>query len=151
MTKQEFLQGLKSALEGQASTASIQENLRFYDDYIDAEIRSGRSESDVVAELGEPRWIAKTIIDVSQETEGETFADETGYRQESHSDEPHRNPIHYYDLSKWYLKLATMLVIMVIFWVVVAIIGGILRLIIPLMPVIALTAFVMWILRGPRR
>lgn len=35
----------------------------YYDNYIQEEVRKGRTEADVIAELGDPWVIARTIID----------------------------------------------------------------------------------------
>ncbi len=65
MTKQEFLQELRLALQGQLSQAAINENIRYYDNYIMEEIRKGSSEQAVISRLGNPRLIAKTLIDTT--------------------------------------------------------------------------------------
>ena len=73
MTKYEFLEGLAVSLE-ELPAGQRQENLRYYEDYIDRQIQSGRAEEDVLSELG--RWIAMTIMDASS---GNTRVDETVY------------------------------------------------------------------------
>ena len=65
MNREEFLQGLTEALSGQVSPEVLQENLRYYSDYIYTEVGKGRSESQVMEELGSPRLIARTIIDAT--------------------------------------------------------------------------------------
>ncbi len=65
MKKQEFLDGLREALHGELPNAAVEENLRFYRDYIETEMRKGRSEKVVMEELGDPRLIARTLIDTS--------------------------------------------------------------------------------------
>lgn len=66
MNKQEFLDRLRTALTGEVSQPLISENVRYYDDYIMTEVRKGRSEDEVLIELGDPRLIAHTIIDMNQ-------------------------------------------------------------------------------------
>ena len=41
MTKQEFLQGLRSELDGRVPYSVIQENLNYYDSYISGEMSRG--------------------------------------------------------------------------------------------------------------
>lgn len=65
MGRQEFLDGLRTALSGEVSPAVIRDNLNYYEGYISGEIQKGRSEEDVMGELGDPRLIARTIIDTS--------------------------------------------------------------------------------------
>ena len=66
MRKSEFLQELKEALQGEVSGGVLQENLRYYDNYITQETAAGRREEDVIDEIGSPRLIARTIIDSSE-------------------------------------------------------------------------------------
>lgn len=65
MTRQEFLQELQLALQGQLSQTAINENVRYYDNYIMEEMRKGSSEDVVISRLGSPRLIAKTLIDTT--------------------------------------------------------------------------------------
>lgn len=65
MTKMEFLEKLRLALNGKVSGNVVTENLQYYEDYINTEIRKGRSEEEVLASLGDPRLIARTIIAAS--------------------------------------------------------------------------------------
>jgi hypothetical protein len=65
MNKYEFIDRLKVALEGEVSEITINENITYYSNYIDNEVNKGKSESMVLQELGDPRLIAKTIIDTN--------------------------------------------------------------------------------------
>ena len=40
MTREEFLQGLKEALDGNMDASAIQENLNYYNEYINEEVRN---------------------------------------------------------------------------------------------------------------
>ncbi len=82
MAKQEFLQELRAALQGEVSQSAINEHLRYYDSYITEEARKGKSEEEVVSMLGSPRLIAKTLIDTSEQF-GSYGGQEKGYREES--------------------------------------------------------------------
>ncbi len=64
-TKQEFLDGLRRALTGKMSQQEVEEHIRYYDDYITAEMRIGRSEGEVLGLLGNPRLIAMSICDAN--------------------------------------------------------------------------------------
>ena len=54
MAKQEFLQELRAALQGEVSQSAINEHLRYYDSYITEEARKGKSEEEVVSMLKPP-------------------------------------------------------------------------------------------------
>ena len=53
MTRKEFLQGLKEALDGNMDASAIQENLNYYNEYINEEVRKGKTEQQVVDTLGD--------------------------------------------------------------------------------------------------
>lgn len=61
MTKEEFLYELKKELSALDSAEATAYNFRYYSDYIDAEIAKGRSEQEVLDELGNPRWLVNSI------------------------------------------------------------------------------------------
>lgn len=63
MDKYEFSNGLRRALGGKLDPVAINSNVEYYENYIDSEIRKGRSEADVLKSLGDPRIIARTIVD----------------------------------------------------------------------------------------
>ena len=66
MTKQDFLDGLRRSLSAGLEPEQINEHIRYYSDYIDSQIRKGIAEEEVMASLGEPRWIAKTILGMEE-------------------------------------------------------------------------------------
>ncbi len=71
MNKAEFLGKLKEYLGSYNIDRSvINENLDYYSIYIDSQVNKGRSEEDVIKELGEPTIIGRSIIDqVAREQE----------------------------------------------------------------------------------
>ena len=62
MNKQEFVDRLRMALNGRVSPSLVMDNVNYYEDYINTEIRKGRTEEEVLESLGDPRLIARTII-----------------------------------------------------------------------------------------
>ncbi len=77
MTKKEFLDNLQFALTGHVSHDVIRENVDYYETYISMQMRKGRSEQEVLEELGSPRLLAKTII-ASRKYTGEQEKETTG-------------------------------------------------------------------------
>ena len=65
MSKAEFLKILKETLEASLDKDAIKEQIKYYDDYISGEIEKGKTEKEVLDELGDPRLIAKTIMTVN--------------------------------------------------------------------------------------
>ena len=165
LNREEFLRGLENALSGNVPPSVVRDNLRYYDDYIRSERQKGRSESDIMDELGDPRLIARTILDTTPgAAEGEyeeyhpfgSFAGNEGRsRQESEEGRAaygqQMGNIHYYDLNKWYWKVLAVVIVVLFFTLVITIVGGILSLVIPLLPVIGIVVLIMWLVQGPRR
>ena len=81
MTQIEFVTELEQALRGNVEERIIQENVRYYNDYISEQRAAGKSEEEIFASLGSPRLIAKTIIDTSGEasTQGNSRAGSYNY------------------------------------------------------------------------
>ncbi len=75
MTKQDFLDRLRMALNGRVSPSLVEENVVYYEDYINTQIRLGKSEAMVMEALGDPRLIAKTIITTNDKTTEQTSYD----------------------------------------------------------------------------
>ncbi len=66
MDRTEFINRLQHALAGGINSSLVAENVRYYQDYIDTEIRKGRSEAEVLVSLGDPRLLAKSIIEANK-------------------------------------------------------------------------------------
>ena len=77
MGKQEFIDRLRMALNGNVPQSLVAENINYYSDYIDTQVRGGRPEPEVMASLGDPRLIARTIIDANAPEDG---AEDASYR-----------------------------------------------------------------------
>lgn len=164
MNKEEFLQGLQNTLSGEVPTAVIRENLNYYNDYVQTEINKGRSETEVMEELGDPRLIARTIIDITPGAGASNYESYQTYDngktggtsqyqedQRQQSNRQNTGNLHYYDLNKWYWKLLGIVLVIVVFTVIITVVSGLLSLVIPMLPVIGIVILIMWFVRGPRR
>lgn len=70
MNRRDFTERLEQALEGEVSPQVVHSNVQFYENYILDEMRKGRSESEILEELGDPRLIARTIFDSQEAAHG---------------------------------------------------------------------------------
>lgn len=73
MEKMEFLNVLRIHIQGVDDIAFVNDTMNYYENYIETEIRKGKSEEEVINKLGDPRLIAKSILasrSVESETEG---------------------------------------------------------------------------------
>lgn len=59
--KDEFIVELSQALFGKMTQAQINGQIQYYEKYIMEEVRKGKTEEQVIEELGSPRLLAKTI------------------------------------------------------------------------------------------
>ena len=148
MNREEFLRGLENALSGNVPPSVVRDNLRYYDDYIRSERQKGRSEADIMDELGDPRLIARTILDTTPgAAEGEyeeyhpfgSFAGNSGRSSQQENAQQTQSGgysgsgnIHYYDLNKWYWKVILSVVVIAILFVLFALVGGIFTILIHL-------------------
>lgn len=62
MNRQTFIDTLRRALYGRVSDYELADHIRYYEDYIQQEIMKGRSEQEVLGELGDPRLIAGRFL-----------------------------------------------------------------------------------------
>lgn len=63
MTQTEFLEQLKNALGNDLPPQAVQEQMAFYSQYINDELASGKSEEEIMNDLGDPWVLARNIID----------------------------------------------------------------------------------------
>jgi uncharacterized membrane protein len=143
MTKNEFIDGLKTALTGELPDTEITANIRFYEDYIKS--KRNNDEEEIVGQLGDPRLIAKTIIETYQISHGPLYngsKHDSAYQDTQTSDgnsyrdykSNHANESNDYGRNlkfninspiAWYQKLFITFIV-VIFILLLLIVGGIL-------------------------
>ena len=70
MNCEEFLRQFRDALDGKVSENMIQDNVNYYRSYINSQTAGGKSESEVLRMLGDPRLLAKTIEESSKFSSG---------------------------------------------------------------------------------
>lgn len=80
MTKQEFLDSLRAALSSRVGARAVAENISFYEDYINTQVRMGKSEAQVIEELGDPRLLARSIAEAEKRA-GTGSEQEAEYRR----------------------------------------------------------------------
>lgn len=132
MTRFEFTAQLRKALSGRVNHAAVNENVKYYENYIDTEIKKGRSEREVLEELGDPRLIAKTIIDTAKEEDWATSeAAEEEHKGKGFSGRSIRIPA-------WIFVILLLLLVVLI----VHIVGAVLAFLLP----IAIPMAVIWLL-----
>lgn len=82
MEKTEFLNQLRQSLNGKIEPQEVMENIQYYEDYINMQIRLGKSETEVMEILGSPRLIARSIMDAKGTPGEEETWNERGQARE---------------------------------------------------------------------
>lgn len=134
MTRQEFLEGLRKALGNDLQGAVIQENVDYYDGYIRGEMRKGRPEHEVTAELGDPWVIAKTIIgSEGAQAPGAGYEEGCGYENSQNaygSAQGRTVQVRAQGRMPWWKRILVLLAILGIVMILTTVIGGILSVVV---------------------
>ena len=147
MTRQEFLQELQFALQGQLSQTAVNENIRYYDNYIIEEMQRGSSEEEVIERVGNPSLIAKTLIDTTEQF-GRTA--EGGFQSESYRNEESGGGFHAdysqdrgwdirvggFKLNSWYGKLLMVAAAVLVIVVVANVVAFLLPILVPIIVIL---------------
>lgn len=117
MSKEEFLQQLSEHLMGNVREGERLDSLRYYREYIEEEIRAGKTEEEVLNSLGSAYGIAKSIIE-AKGYDPEQRNDYEEYRGDS-DDEIYREEADYQrkvvQVSGWKVWLGIAGIILVLF------------------------------------
>ena len=146
MRKEEFLEKLRARLSQTMSQQEVAAQIRYYENYIQEQMQNGRSEEEVLAELGDPLLIAKTLMDV-QETQEEYGRQETNIYEErggQESDDAQRE-LHCMEIKTrgGCLLAAVIFVVVVamILWAAGTVLIHLLPILIPVMVVLLVVAY----------
>lgn len=129
MNRTEFIEVLRNQLAGQMHEGRAAAHVRYYEDYIQSQVRGGRAEEEVLAELGDPRLIAKTLIDTNTDDGSESYEDYQSYAGDYSEPEQEQNPQvrkRKIDLSTWYGKAIVIICALAVVSILITIIGTIL-------------------------
>lgn len=149
MNRQEFLNTLRSQLSGEISSREVEENIRYYDEYIRDAVENGKSEFQILNEIGSPLLIARTIIETSNKAKG------TGYQaqsqgssfQEDENDNDNRRPngsFHSFNLQtgipKWLVITGVVVILVVLLSILGSAIAILSRFFIPIIVIVLVVA-----------
>lgn len=162
MNKTEFLETLRGQLSGQIQSGRADAHVRYYRDYIEAQLRSGRTEEEILAELGDPRLIAKTLLDTDPESSQEIYGNSYGYAEQEYDSQQYsrdsynrsayekdqqknvKHRTYKLDLTTWYGKAIVIAVAAMIIIGLILLIGTVLPIIIIAALIIS---FISWLRR----
>lgn len=143
MSKEEFLNGLQMALNGALPQGKILEHVSYYRNYIESQVRNGRSEEAVTAELGAPQLIAKTLLDTDdgsyQKVYEEDYDVAYGQEENDYRDSYVKKHTYKLDFTTWYGKLIAIAAAIAFIALLVFIIGTV-------VPIILIVCLVMYVI-----
>lgn len=162
MGRREFLDTLRMQLQGVLSPAEIEGHLHYYNEYITESIASGKTEQEVMEELGNPTMIARTLIDSAQ---AEERREERGYgnfrsqddygRSDSRSGEydygtqeedRFQRKVHTFHISpfvaKWVIPLVVILILFLLFSLLGTVVAFAARFFVPILAVVLVIAII---------
>lgn len=159
MGKQEFLEKLRLALNGRVSPAVVTENINYYEDYINTEVRKGRSEEEVLAQLGDPRLIARTIVqthgngqdgrgraaDMSGNTR--TYTDQSGDGYNSGQSSGKKKRPMSLRLPIWLFGIVALVVLALVVVGVLSLVFSVVSIMLPVILIVLAVAFVVKLFR----
>ena len=146
---------MEDALRGKVSNQVIEANLQYYRDYITGEIRKGRTEEHVMDDLGDPRLIARTIIETqggSGTGAGSGSSSASGYSYSQHAERSsYRSEKKVRRIQSWKVYLILILIIVVIFVIIGTVFSLAFRILLsPVFWALVMIGFAVQIFRGRR-
>lgn len=135
MTKQEFLEQLRKALGSRVSSSAVNENISYYEEYIATQVRAGKSEEEVIRELGDPRLLARSIADASRREGTERTREKEEFGEENIS--AHRA----YRLPGWLILVGVLCIVLLIFSAVFSVLRILIRALFPILLPLAIIVF----------
>ena len=139
MDRTEFIDRLQRALAGGVNSSRVAENVQYYREYIDVEIRKGRSEKEVLDSLGDTRLLAKSISEANKraglsEGTNRTYDEET--REDSGGEWRKTVKENVMRIPGWLILLIAIVVFLLIIGLVFSVISVLAPIIIPVLLVI---------------
>ena len=147
MNRTEFLDTLRNQLSGQMHEGKVAAHVRYYEDYIQSQVRSGRDEQQVLAELGDPRLIARTLLDTDVDNGQLDYEEYSTYSDDSQNAQSMgKEHVHVWRFDTWYSKLLGILILLIILFLVF----HILTVVLPVFIMVALIMLAISIIRNIR-
>jgi uncharacterized membrane protein len=138
MNRQAFIDTLRRALYGKIADPLLDDHIRYYDGYFTQEMAKGRSETEILEELGDPKLIAKTILEASQNQN--TYSEYTVINEDG---QPEENDMQIHQIEGWKAALIITAVLAVILLISIIVF----RVIVFLLPLLIVVVVASWIIR----
>ena len=116
MDRVTFINELRAALASRVNPQVVTENINYYEEYINTEVRKGRNEDEVIAGLGDPRLLARNIADAEKRAAASSeYEDSEEYIYEDADSGENDGPkIKVHHVPLWLVILIVVLVLVLI-------------------------------------
>lgn len=144
MDRVTFINELRAALASRVNPQVVTENINYYEEYINTEVRKGRNEDEVIAGLGDPRLLARNIADAEKRAAASSeYEDSEEYIYEDADSGENDGPkIKVHHVPLWLVILIVVLVLVLILAAAFSILYALLPVIIPVVCVIMICRLV---------
>ena len=147
MNKTEFLQQLREALATDLSSRTVEENIRYYSQYISDEERKGRTEEEILNELGDPWLIAKTIINTGVPEEKNAYDSSENNDYQGYGRRSGYDGIKVYRVDTWWKKALLIVGVIAVIGLILSLITGVVSLLAPVLVPILIIAIIINLLK----
>ena len=134
MNKTEYVDSISRALSGRVDPQVQRETVQYYREYIDSQIVKGNPEETVLATLGDPHLLAKSVI-ASQPANAESTVKEESVKKSLEALLQEKKPI---------------LILIAVLLVLVLLLGLVFKVLIKLLPILLPAAAVFFVIRAIR-
>lgn len=127
MNRQEFIEGLRRSLSSINDYTFVNDTIAYYENYIESRIRMGRTEEEVMRELGDPRLIAKSIRATHVQENGEDRDEYSRFEENPYNrNQPSGQATFHFNgrqiaMPSWLIKVIGIVILLVVFYVVVTV------------------------------
>ena len=147
MNKTEFLQQLREALATDLSSRTVEENIRYYSQYISDEERKGRTEEEILNELGDPWLIAKTIINTGVTEEKNAYDSSENNDYQGYGRRSDYDGMKVYRVDTWWKKALLIVGVIAVIGLILSLITGVVSLLAPVLVPILIIAIIINLLK----
>ncbi len=147
MRRSEFLEQLKTELEGSVPGEVVHEKLDYYTQYIAEQIAGGTPEEQVIEELGDPWIVARNIISDYERRHSEEAAREEQARRDAQTD---RDYAMNQRKGGAFSYIMVLVIAVLVILLIVSAVAGTMIFLLRQLPLIFLIVVVVWIIHRIR-
>lgn len=143
MTRTAFIKELRKALSATLNSKDVLEHIDYYEEFFDMEIKKGKEESEIIEQLGNPRLLAKSILEASGGSRSQSSYESCASDEQIYSRKGNRARIGF---ARWFMLFIMILIIFVVIGILFSAIAILLRFFLPLILLILLVKMIINIL-----